>query len=1171
MAQLDSPSRELYYGKNARRPPGDDDTETVVEFLFELSRPGPMREELHRRVTLEENGDVQRGDIEGEDKVIEMEKRIERAYRTYKDSFPLSIWDCCKKGCFSMLAADHEQFSIFDEALRIHELAQALHRRVGEVGQMVQTRGRGVGVSHIDYVGRSRRERDPLSTTDRCAALRQLGEFIADVLPFLYGMNDSRNGVRKPKNKLCTTAICGLLGVSRNLLYKRKRTSLGKRARDDELFASVLDTAGVRMRQHRRLGKRTGYPEIEELNTFECGCPQPCFANAPIQRLYEWYESFKELSKKLRPRRRENQYLLNIMMCPLLSTTVNICNNSLSALFTVSVAVIADVRRVLNAICGDPNLESRKFLDQKAKGYNYTPRHPINRYPCVVREHVETYLDMILRADPGASDGVNVCRVYSPEINTQEKLRKVLAKNLTDDDVVDHPLSASTLKRMVDEYLESKKCTISFTQSDHNACPICKCLQYAILQFHHEKKILESRRKSLEGDPSALSDAVQLELDSLAVKIEAKGFQESESLQVLSRHTVRDARIRQFLKLLTDHFRGVERQYATMHEAPCGWRQRHDHAILTHQDDMTKVDLPSFIITASSDITRWRYDVNAHVSAVTGECVVFSHEQGTGAKTGSSIIELILLDHILRCQGEGIKFIVSDNAAVGKNWLTTIALPQYMVDQGLADVVVIVYLENNHGKWLADMMFGQLQIRRRRSTIIGIDALLSEFESINRNDGGIQGFAVNPLSSVDFGEVFSSLGYETKPPKDFCFVKRNIHFASACASGARERLPVELQKLMGEMLPEEEGVVRICSDPPSGCRQEELHFESRYFDVPATCLKASSLQHDARALASDFSEAPLIIPVEKCYAPSGPGVVNYRNMIHVGYNGFEFRNLKAYPELHHRDDPLVKEAWPPGLLDPTVGAGGAEPVSGTESRKCAPENWVLRRPVSRFATDGNIVARYPPRNMLNAKFKCSPRERGSLVPVQTYEEPPFPLKFESKGRTSAFLALSNLNGECTDLYKSPSVLDVLRCIYRSMGDREGMADPWLQRRASHLSAATIAKYREGVKLFNERERGHPRAPKTLRQLFKEDPSIREKVTRDRNDPSGETQETAAKVVVRLFDEAMITPGALERFEHQVEKDVERYAKELKHFKEVSQRKFDEEHGLLPLQSQDTEG
>lgn len=260
------------------------------------------------------------------------------------------------------------------------------------------------------------------------------------------------------------------------------------------------------------------------------------------------------------------------------------------------------------------------------------------------------------------------------------------------------------------------------------------------------------------------------------------------------------------------------------HSAPLSWRQRHYHAVLTHQDDMTKIDLPSFIISASSDITRWRYDVNAHLSAITNETIVFSHEQGVGAKTGSSEMELVLLDHILRCRGESIKIIVSDNASVGKNWLTTISLPQYIVDQGLADVAIVVFLENNHGKFLVDMLFGQVQTRRKRSTVLGMDALLAEFQSMRRKGGSTQGFAVNPLSCVDFSVVLESLGYETKPPKDFGFVKRNIHFATACSAGAIHRLPSKLRYIIGEMLPVDEGMVRICTEPPSYRPQKELHF-----------------------------------------------------------------------------------------------------------------------------------------------------------------------------------------------------------------------------------------------------------------------------------------------------------------------------------------------------------
>lgn len=89
-------------------------------------------------------------------------------------------------------------------------------------------------------------------------------------------------------------------------------------------------------------------------------------------------------------------------------------------------------------------------------------------------------------------------------------------------------------------------------------------------------------------------------------------------------------------------------------------------------------------------------------------------------------------------KGEAVEIVVSDNAAVGKNWLSTIALPQYLADQGLAETVIIVFLENSHGKWLADMLFGQLQTRRR-STLLSVDDLLREYESINRRSGKVRG------------------------------------------------------------------------------------------------------------------------------------------------------------------------------------------------------------------------------------------------------------------------------------------------------------------------------------------------------------------------------------------------------------------------------------------------
>lgn len=97
-------------------------------------------------------------------------------------------------------------------------------------------------------------------------------------------------------------------------------------------------------------------------------------------------------------------------------------------------------------------------------------------------------------------------------------------------------------------------------------------------------------------------------------------------------------------------------------------------------------------MTASSNITRFRFDVIAHVNTVTNECIFLTHELGAPAKNSVEIVESTLIDHLLRCNNESIKFIVSDNAAVSKSWTTCVALPQYLVEQELTEVAIFIYL-----------------------------------------------------------------------------------------------------------------------------------------------------------------------------------------------------------------------------------------------------------------------------------------------------------------------------------------------------------------------------------------------------------------------------------------------------------------------------------------------
>lgn len=333
------------------------------------------------------------------------------------------------------------------------------------------------------------------------------------------------------------------------------------------------------------------------------------------------------------------------------------------------------------------------------------------------------------------------------------------------------------------------------------------------------------------------------------------------------------------------------------------------------------------------------------------------------------------------------------------------------------------------------------------------------------------------------------------------------------------------------------------------------------------------MQTNASTHLATEADAPLAVPLDREYAPSGSGVVSHRNMVHVGYNGIKFRRLRACPELHNENDPLVRATWPLGLLKRSSSREvSEEPVQGSEQARCAPENWVVRRPASHFTSPrGEIGTRYPPRNMLNAKYKNPARHSASWEHTATYHEPSFPLIPE----TSAVSALRQLQECFPALEESVHVLHILRSVYKDMGDRQNITDPWLQQNVTVPSAEVLAKYREELSLYKEREKGHPSAAITVKQAFKKDPTVREKAETILRDTTASAssfsgtrspQSTAKllpKKLADLFEEAELIPGGLEKYECLVERDLERYSKELKYFREVTQRRFDEEHGLLP--------
>lgn len=84
----------------------------------------------------------------------------------------------------------------------------------------------------------------------------------------------------------------------------------------------------------------------------------------------------------------------------------------------------------------------------------------------------------------------NICRVHSPEINTQEKLRKVFVRLLNADDATEILMSDSALQIIINNYMKSRNVRLDFKQTDHSACPNCKSLQYAALQYNQKVKEL---------------------------------------------------------------------------------------------------------------------------------------------------------------------------------------------------------------------------------------------------------------------------------------------------------------------------------------------------------------------------------------------------------------------------------------------------------------------------------------------------------------------------------------------------------------------------------------------------------------------------------------------------------------------------------------------------------
>ena len=94
----------------------------------------------------------------------------------------------------------------------------------------------------------------------------------------------------------------------------------------------------------------------------------------------------------------------------------------------------------------------------------------------------------------------------------------------------------------------------------------------------------------------------------------------------------------------------------------------------------------------------------------------------------------------------------------------------------------------------------------------------------------------------------------------------------------------------------------------------------------------------------------------------------------------------------------------------------------------------------------------------------------------------------------------------------------------------------------------MEKYQNDMRTFIERGKGEPDAPKTIRQVLKADEGVRSHVERLLEKSGTRAKGAKTKLFNKLFEELENQPGGLDKFQHLLEKDHERYAVELRAFK-----------------------
>lgn len=246
-------------------------------------------------------------------------------------------------------------------------------------------------------------------------------DHIVKSLKLLMALKNAGNGLRRPNIPFCRKTICCLLEISRNMLWKAKMGTCGALC-DGDVVNSIVDMAGVRMSAWRWNKSRKGFPSLKDLHVFECGFDLKLLYIIPPEYIKHEYNSFWERTKQPNCTELENRHNLKFLFCPTTNSTVCICERSIGVIFTMDWKQIPRGREIINSI-----IMNYRFIDMDQIALctskdKYPRRNPMNRIPDTCRRRIESQLNMFLRPDPRAKDGVNTCRLYSQYTSTHQKL-----------------------------------------------------------------------------------------------------------------------------------------------------------------------------------------------------------------------------------------------------------------------------------------------------------------------------------------------------------------------------------------------------------------------------------------------------------------------------------------------------------------------------------------------------------------------------------------------------------------------------------------------------------------------------------------------------------------------------------------------------------------------------